>query len=86
MAYGGGGGAGKVSMQDFHFSMRVCKASPKLLLHCANGEHIPTAVLIARKAGKTQQEYLKIKFTDLLVSSYSTAGGGRRRPDRRASP
>jgi type VI secretion system secreted protein Hcp len=76
MAYGGGGGAGKVSMQDFHFTMRVCKASPKLLLHCANGKHIPAAVLIARKAGEEQQEFLKIKFSDLLVSSFSTGGGG----------
>ena len=76
MAGGGGGGAGKVSMQDFTFSMRMCKATPKLLLHCANGKHIPSALLTARKAGETQQEYLKIKFTDLLVSSYQTGGGG----------
>ena len=76
MAGGGGGGAGKVSMQDFTFSMRMCKATPKLLLHCANGKHIPSALLTARKAGETQQEYLKIKFTDLLVSSYQRAGGG----------
>ena len=29
---GGGGGAGKVSMQDFHFVMSNNKASPKLML------------------------------------------------------
>lgn len=74
MQYGGGGGAGKVQMQDFSFTMRTCKASPKLLLACANGEHIKAATLVARKAGKDQQEYLKIKFSDLLVSSYSTGG------------
>jgi type VI secretion system secreted protein Hcp len=73
-AYGGGGGAGKVSMQDFNFVMRVNKASPKLLLACANGSHIPEALLTCRKAGKEQQEYLKVKFTDLLVSSYQTGG------------
>ena len=72
--FGGGGGAGKVQMQDFHFTMRVNKASPKLMLACANGEHIKDAVLTCRKAGKEQQEYLKIKFTDLLVSSYQTGG------------
>ena len=71
---GGGGGAGKVSMQDFHFTMRTNKASPKLMLACATGEHIPEAVLTCRKAGKEQQEYLKIKFSDLLVSSYQTGG------------
>lgn len=71
---GGGGGAGKVSMQDFHFVMKVNKASPKLMLACANGEHIKSALLTARKAGKDQQEYLKVTMSDLLVSSYQTGG------------
>ncbi len=73
-AYGGGGGAGKVAMQDFNFVMRVNKASPKILLACASGEHIGEALLTCRKAGKEQQEYLKIKFTDLLISSFQTGG------------
>lgn len=71
---GTGGGAGKVAMSDFNFSMSVNKASPKLLLACAQGTHIPDALLTCRKAGKEQQEYLKIKFTDLLISSYQTGG------------
>jgi type VI secretion system secreted protein Hcp len=71
---GGGGGAGKVSMQDFHFTMKVNKATPKLMLACAVGEHIPKAILTCRKAGKDQQEYLLITFSDLLVSSYQTGG------------
>ena len=75
-AFGGGGGAGKVNMQDFTFVMSVNKASPKLLLACANGEHIKNAIVTARKAGKDQQEYLKITFTDLLISSFHTGGSG----------
>ncbi len=75
-SHGGGMGAGKVQMQDFHFVMRVNKSSPKLMLACANGEHIKNAVLVCRKAGKEQQEYLKVTFTDLLVSSYQTGGSG----------
>src|SRR5437667_11825940 len=62
MSYGGGGGAGKVSMQDFHFVMRVNKSSPDLFMACANGQHFKEAVLIARKAGKGQQEFLKWTF------------------------
>jgi type VI secretion system secreted protein Hcp len=73
---GGGGGAGKVSMQDFHFVMNVNKASPKLLLACATGEHIKKAVLTCRKAGKEQQEFVKYSFSDFLVSSYQTGGSG----------
>lgn len=71
---GGGGGAGKVSMQDFHFVMKVNKASPKLMLACATGQHIKKAVLIARKAGKEQQEYMKVTMSDILVSSFQTGG------------
>ena len=72
---GGGSGAGKVQMNDFTFTMTVNKASPKLLLNCANGAAIKSAILTCRKAGKDQQEYYKITMTDLLVSSYITAGG-----------
>jgi type VI secretion system secreted protein Hcp len=75
-SYGGGGGAGKVNMQDFHFVARVGKSSPKLLLACATGEHIKKAVLTCRKAGKEQQEFLKITFSDILVSSYQLGGSG----------
>src|SRR5437867_1969523 len=73
-AGGSGGGAGKVAMQDFHFVMKINKASPKLFLACATGEHIPEATLTCRKAGKEQQEFLKVKFSDLLISSYQTGG------------
>jgi type VI secretion system secreted protein Hcp len=71
---GGGGGAGKVSMRDFSFTMKANKASPKLMLACATGEHIKKAVLTCRKAGKDQQEYLCVTMSDLLVSSYQTGG------------
>jgi type VI secretion system secreted protein Hcp len=73
-AGGGGGGAGKVQMGDFRFTMTVNKATPKLFLACASGQHIPKAVLTCRKAGGEQQEYLKISLSDLLVSSYQTGG------------
>src|SRR5437764_4304073 len=61
-------------MDDFHCVMKVNKASPKLFLACADGDHIKKAVLTCRKAGKEQQEYLKITLSDLLVSSYHTGG------------
>jgi type VI secretion system secreted protein Hcp len=76
MHFGGGGGAGKVSMQDFQFTMRMNRATPKLMQACATGQHIKKAVLTCRKAGTEQQEYLKITFSDLLVSSYQTGASG----------
>ena len=77
MADNGGGGCGKVQMQDFTFTMNVNKASPKLFLTCATGDHIGKAVLTARKAGEDQQDYLKITLSDVLVSSYQTSGDTR---------
>ena len=71
---GGGAGAGKVSMQDFHFVMKLNKASPSLMQACASGQHIKLGTLTARKAGKDQQEFLTIKLTDVLVSSFQTGG------------
>lgn len=72
--HGSGGGAGKVSMQDFHFVMKANSASPLLFLSCASGKHIPTATLTVRKAGGSQEEYYTIKFSDVLVSSFQTGG------------
>ena len=73
-SFGGGGGSGKISMQDFHFTMKVNKATPKLQEACALGTHIPKAIMTVRKAGKEQQEFLKYSFFDLLISSYQTGG------------
>jgi type VI secretion system secreted protein Hcp len=72
--HGAGAGAGKVAPQDFHIVKRVDKASPKLFIACATGEHFKKAVLVARKAGKEQQEYLKLTFEELIVSSYQLGG------------
>ena len=64
-AVGGGGGAGKVSMQDFHFTMPVNKASPALFLACAQGDHIKNAILTCRKAGRDQREFMKVTMNDV---------------------
>ena len=73
---GGGGGAGKVSMQDFHFTMEYNKASPKIMESLANGQHFDDATLFLTRTDSTggQLEYLKITMKDLLISSYQTGG------------
>jgi len=69
---GGGGGAGKVDFSDLVFTARVSKASPRLLLACAQGKHIQTAVLTARRTGGTEFEFLKVKLSEVVVSSFYT--------------
>ena len=73
---GGGGGAGKAVPSDITLSMSACKASPKLFLACATGEHIKTAKMVIRKAGGQQQEYITVLMTDCLVSSFQAGGSG----------
>jgi type VI secretion system secreted protein Hcp len=75
LAFGGGAGAGKAQFQDFHFVTNTSKASPKLFLTCAAGEHIKEATLTVRKSNSdSKQDYLFIKMNDVLISSYQTGG------------
>jgi len=71
---GSGGGAGKVNVQDLHFTHFVDKATADLFKVCANGKHIEEGVLVVRKAGDKPLEYLKIEMKHILVSSVSTGG------------
>jgi type VI secretion system secreted protein Hcp len=73
---GAGGGAGKVQVQDFSFTTRVSKASPRLFLACATGQHMKEARLVAVHSGAMQQEFLTWTFSDVLVSAYQTGGAG----------
>ncbi|SRR5712692_1040497 len=74
-ATGAGLAGGRVSIQDFHFVSGLTKASPKLLLACASGQRIPSALLTGRRntsPGSNREgqfEFLFVKFTNVLVSS-----------------
>jgi type VI secretion system secreted protein Hcp len=69
--------AGKSCASDFSFSKGVDKATPVLIGNAVGGTVSPTAVLIALRPGtQTPEPYLKIEMKNVLVSSYSTSGGG----------
>jgi len=74
-ASGGGGGAGKVSIQSFSITKKLDKSSPLLFQAAATGKHIKDAVLsFARKAGGEQKTYLKFEFQSILISSVQDGG------------
>ena len=73
---GGGAGAGKVNVQDLSFTKYIDKTTTELMLAACNGKHFADALLIVRKAGEKPIEYLKIKLTEVLISSVSTGGSG----------
>jgi len=73
---GPGGGAGKVNVQDISFTKYIDSSSPVLMQGCCTGKHFKKVTLTVRKAGDQPLEYLKIKLTEILISSISTGGSG----------
>lgn len=70
-----GGSSGKVAFQDLHFTASINKASPKLFLACASGQHVKSAVLTGeRPNGRKLNKFLEIELRDVLVSSYQASG------------
>ena len=75
---GGGGGAGKVNVQDISFTKYIDSSSNALLKACCEGKHYPEATLIVRKAsgGAAPLEYVVITLNEVLVTAVSTGGSG----------
>jgi type VI secretion system secreted protein Hcp len=84
---GGGGGAGKAVPSDFNIVKHIDKASPALIVAVCSGEHIRDATFTVEqpRAGKAGEAFLKIKLTDVLISSYQTGGGGNDLPTDQVS-
>jgi type VI secretion system secreted protein Hcp len=66
---------GRVSLQDFKFTKRADKSSPRLFTACCAGERFRSATLIRRNAGMAQQEFLTVVLTDVMVTSFQTRSG-----------
>ena len=73
---GGGGGSGKVNVQDLSFTKYIDASSNALLKACCEGKHYDEANLIVRKAGGTPIEYVTIKMEEVMVTAVSTGGSG----------
>ena len=71
---GGGAGAGKANAQDLSLTKYIDLSSPVLARFCASGKHVKDGTFTVRKAGDKPLEYIKIKLTDVLISSYQTGG------------
>ena len=72
MHVGGGGGAGKVSVEDLSLTKLSDKASIGLLRACFSGTHFSEAILIVHKPEPNPMDYLVIKMSQVLVTSIST--------------
>jgi type VI secretion system secreted protein Hcp len=68
MQFGSGGGSGKAAAKDLKFMHCLDCSSPNLMQYALIGKHIPSAVLVMRKAGGTPHEYLKITIDDVIIT------------------
>ncbi len=66
---GEGGGAGRVSFKNLTITKRTDSASPALMLACSRGSHIKEATLTVRKPGEMPVEFVRLKLTEIMVSS-----------------
>lgn len=73
---GGGGGSGKVNVQDLSFTKYIDSSSNALLKSCCEGTHYPKAKLIVRKAGGKPLEYVVLELEEVMVTAVSTGGSG----------
>ena len=73
-AGGAGRAAGKAQIKQFEFVMRVNKASPALFLAVVSGKHLKEASLTVGRGAKAAFEWLKIKFSDVLITSWEQTG------------
>jgi type VI secretion system secreted protein Hcp len=51
------------------------KASPKLVLSCCKGEHIPEVKIELCRATLDKQKYMEYKLSDVIVSSVKPSAG-----------
>ena len=77
MAHGGGGGVGRVSFQDLHFTKKYDRASPNISKNCISGKHFKDATISMSIAGGSQEDFLVIKLKEVYITSHQvTAGAG----------
>jgi type VI secretion system secreted protein Hcp len=69
-----GTGSGRPEFPDFSFTTASSIASPVLFLSCAQGKHLKEAFLTARNEGSSGVEFYKVRFADVVISSYSQSG------------
>lgn len=74
MHLSGGGGAGKVNIQDLTVTKYIDKSTPNLVKMCCAGDQFKKVTLTCRKAGKNPLEYVIIELEHVMISSLTSGG------------
>jgi type VI secretion system secreted protein Hcp len=87
MHSGSGGGSSKATVSDLSITHWMDCASPNLMKYALTGKHVPSAVLVVRKAGGNPLEFLKFTMTDVIITNVRPSGdnGESGRPKEQVS-
>lgn len=83
-ATGAGRGAGRTQFKEMVITKRLGKASPKLFLSCASGQHIKSAVLTMEHQA-TGGQVAKYTLTDVTIHSITQSGAAGKTPSEEIS-
>jgi type VI secretion system secreted protein Hcp len=79
-AGGGGAGEGKADVHDLTFTKVIDKASPKLAVLAASGQHISSVTLTVLRPGKSSLSYIQYTLENAVVTSDQHSGSGDSQP------
>jgi len=80
--------AGRPHFQDFNVTKYVDPTSPTLFINGPNNQHFDEAVVGFMKqigAGSENEEYLRLTFTKVFITSYQIGAGGESNPTEQIS-
>lgn len=66
--------AARATFRDFSIHKRLDKASPKLMLACASGQHFKAVTLELCRTGGDKQPFVTYKFGDVIITSVAPSG------------
>lgn len=70
------GVAPSACIQDLSLTKFIDSASPALIMNGMTGQVAPNAILVVRKAGEQQLEYLRLTMKNVTITAYQTGGSG----------
>ena len=84
---GGGGGAGKVDVEDITLVKKIDKNTPKIFILLAKGDNIPQAEIKYRKIADRGQgfNFMTITLTNVLITQLQTVSASSQYPSESVS-
>jgi type VI secretion system secreted protein Hcp len=70
----GGATSERAHFQDFSIVKALDKASPKIALACAGGDHIKSVIVELCRAGGDKVKYMEYKMSNCIISSFRPGG------------